>query len=85
MNNSASPTPQFGPREQTREQRQFIINQSLGITRSQGPYEVPAWQAELHEQYIAGEIDMQHIRARTDAHRDELLARAGEPTPFAAQ
>ena len=81
----SNPLPQFGPREQTREQtreqRQFIINQSLGITRSQGPYEVPAWQQQLHEQYIGGEIDLQQIRRRTDEHRQELITGGHESGP----
>ncbi|AIZ65424.1 hypothetical protein PK28_17315 (plasmid) [Hymenobacter sp. DG25B] len=76
METPAYPTPQFGPREQTREQRQFIISQSLGITRSQGPYEVPVWQQQLHDEYIAGTIDLQQIRLRTEAHRQQELARS---------
>ena len=73
METPAYPTPQFGPREQTREQRQFIISQSLGITRSQGPYEVPEWQAALHEQYIAGLVDLNYVGARHDEYRAQLL------------
>lgn len=36
INKQALHIPQLGSRDQTREQRLFIINQSLGITRSQG-------------------------------------------------
>lgn len=68
MSTEASPQPQFGPREQTREQRQHIIDQSLGITRSQGPYQEPAWLAELHAQYVAGQIDLATVGARHDEH-----------------
>jgi hypothetical protein len=74
METPAYPTPQFGPREQTREQRQFIINQSLGITRSQGPYEVPAWQQQLHEQYVEGLVDLNYVGARHDEYLSQLLA-----------
>lgn len=75
METPASLTPQFGPREQTREQRQFIITQSLGITRSQGPYEVPDWQAALHEQYVEGLVDLDYVGARHDEYRAQLIAR----------
>ncbi|WP_227610263.1 hypothetical protein [Hymenobacter translucens] len=74
METPAYPTPQFGPREQTREQRQFIISQSLGITRSQGPYEVPEWQAALHEQYVEGLVDLDYVGARHDEYRAQLIA-----------
>lgn len=75
MNTPASPTPQFGPREQTHEQRQFIINQSLGITRSQGAYQEPEWLAELHAQYVAGQIDLATVGARHDEHQRQVQAR----------
>ncbi|RAK62602.1 hypothetical protein [Hymenobacter edaphi] len=74
METPAYPTPQFGPREQTREQRQFIISQSVGITRSQGPYEVPDWQAKLHEQYVEGLVDLDYVGARHDEYRAQLIA-----------
>lgn len=74
MNKQASYTPQFGPREQTREQRQFIINQSLGITRSQGAYQEPAWLAELHAQYIAGQIDLATVGACHEERLRQLQA-----------
>ena len=74
MNTQASHTPQFGPREQTREQRQFIINQSLGITRSQGAYQEPEWLAELHAQYVAGQIDLATMGARHDEHLRQVQA-----------
>ena len=75
MNTQASHTPQFGPREQTREQRQHIVSQSLGITRSQGAYQEPAWLAELHAQYIAGQIDLATVGARHDEYLRQLQAR----------
>jgi hypothetical protein len=75
MNKQASHIPQFGPREQTREQRQFIINQSLGITRSQGAYQEPEWLAELHAQYVAGLIDLATVGARHDEHQRQVQAR----------
>ena len=75
MNTQASHTPQFGPREQTREQRQFIINQSLGITRSQGAYQEPEWLAELHAQYVDGQIDLATLGARHDEHLRQVQAR----------
>ena len=78
MNTQASYTPQFGPCEQTREQRQLIINQSLGITRSQGAYQEPEWLAELHAQYIAGQIDLATVGARHDEHLRQLQARNAE-------
>ncbi|GAC1371351.1 MAG: hypothetical protein NVS3B25_17780 [Hymenobacter sp.] len=74
METPAYPTPHFGPREQTREQRQLIISQSVGITRSQGPYEVPAWQQQLHEQYVAGLVDLDYVGARHDEYRAQLIA-----------
>jgi hypothetical protein len=74
MNTQASHTPQFGPREQTCEQRQFIINQSLGITRSQGAYQEPEWLAELHAQYVAGQIDLVTVGARHDEHLRQVQA-----------
>lgn len=66
MNPPTTPHPQFGPREQTRGQRQYIVNQSLGITRSQGRYQEPAWLARLHAQYVAGRIDLATLGARHD-------------------
>jgi hypothetical protein len=84
MEMPAYPTPQFGPREQTREQRQFIISQSLGITRSQGPYEVPEWQAALHEQYIDGLVDLDYVGARHDEYRAQLIA-SQVPAPAVTQ
>ena len=78
MNTQASHIPQFGPREQTREQRQFIINQSLGITRSQGAYQEPEWLAELHAQYIAGQIDLATVGARHEEHQRRVQARNAE-------
>ncbi|GAB2795992.1 hypothetical protein HNQ93_004143 [Hymenobacter luteus] len=72
MDTPLSPTPQFGPREQTREEREHIVNQSLGITRSQGPYQEPAWLAELHAQYIAGRIDLATLGACHDEWRESI-------------
>jgi hypothetical protein len=78
LNTQASPTPQFGPREQTREQRQVIVSQSLGITRLQGAYQEPEWLAELHAQYIAGQIDLATVGARHDEPLRQLQARHAE-------
>lgn len=43
-----------------------MVDQSLGITQSQGPYQEPEWLVEQHARYIAGQLDLATLGARYD-------------------
>ena len=54
--------PQFGPNEQTREQRQALFNQAGAINATEGAYMEP-FAVELCKKYIEGEWTMQEVLA----------------------
>lgn len=52
--------PKFGPREQTREQRQKALDQALAMSRGQG-VEPEAQAHRLYARYVAGELTMREV------------------------
>lgn len=54
--------PKFGPRAQTREQRQALFNQAAAINATQGAFMEP-FAVELSKRYISGECTMQEVLA----------------------
>ncbi|UYZ61277.1 hypothetical protein [Hymenobacter latericus] len=56
----------MGSANKTPEQRKRMVDQSLGITQSQGPYQEPEWLVEQHARYIAGQLDLATLGARYD-------------------
>jgi hypothetical protein len=58
-------TPNFGPKEQTREQRQHLYDQAVAINATQDRQLEP-FAAELCQRYIAGELSMAQVIAEVN-------------------
>jgi hypothetical protein len=54
------PSIKFGPKEQTREQRQRLYDQAAAINATQDRQLEP-FAAELCQRYIAGELSMAQV------------------------
>ena len=58
-------TPDFGPRERTREQRQALADQAAAITALAGRTIEPFAQ-QLVDRYVAGELSMDQVIAEVN-------------------
>lgn len=58
-------TPDFGPRERTREQRQALADQAAAINATQDRTAEP-FALQLIDRYVAGELSMAQVLAEVN-------------------
>ncbi len=60
-------TRKFGPKEQTREQRQALMDQAAAINATQDR-KLSAFGQQLSEQYVAGDLTLAEVNERLDRY-----------------
>lgn len=74
-------TPDFGPRERTREQRQALADQAAALNTTQSRALEPFAQ-QLCDRYVAGELSLAQVIAEVNrVHRKRYPTGDPEPAP----
>lgn len=72
-------TPDFGPRERTREQRQALADQAAALNATQGRALEPFAQ-QLCDRYVAGELSLAQLIAEVNRVHHQRYPTGG-PNP----
>lgn len=60
--------PKFGPAAQTPQQRAYVLQQMLAACAPRWRHQASAYLRQLYDQYVAGELSWQEVRALREAH-----------------